>query len=143
MANQNEYLERTPEAIENLIEASRELMDAVELINNIRGLEDGSLSLVRGVKDPRTHNAGGVLSLYNQFLSLMRSYNRVATTIGTGYEIRVTKEGRTRTFSIEPEIISHIDGRLTYGRNAISGLVNIYRSEIEEYLERGRQLIAG
>jgi len=110
-------------------QAAQRLKQDTEVMGAVVEADKSTRDLYSNVKNPETHSPLGILGSYLGYKALKSGIDRLKERIGNFYrvkingnEIRLTYENTVRFFEY----------RLNQAKEAISGLVKVYRREISE-----------
>lgn len=129
---QEQYLFEQLPVVSELGEIKQKIGEYQKVMETVEGLEKGTLGITQGIKDPKNHSPGGILTLYELIKKTVEGVNSLKETLGkAGYKIKVNGK---RVILGYKNIIQPFEYRLSWAKSALGGLVKIYKSDIQKLI---------
>jgi hypothetical protein len=121
----------------NLADIGKKIGEHLELIGSLTALENASIELPKAYKNPQTHSDEGTLALYKQTRTVEDAYHKTMELFSerSGKKNKYTIEVNGIKETITPEFFDPIKYRLNWSKDALKGLVHIYKDEIKKTIE--------
>lgn len=127
------YLVEPVPLLENVNSALEKIQEYGQILTTVSQMDQSTINLAKGIKDPKNHSAGGVVALYSTYEGLAKAIDEALPKLDNNYKITV--DGID--FNIRKKSLKTLwNYRLGWAEQAIGHLYFIYSTEIASYIKQ-------
>lgn len=131
------YLVEPVPLMENVNSALEKIQEYQQILTNVSQMDQSTINLAKGVKDPKNHSAGGVIALYSTYEGLAKAMDEALPNLNSIY--KMTVDGIK--FNIRKESLKRLwNYRLGWAEQAIGHLYFIYKNETANYINQQKDV---